>query len=852
MKNIVLYILFFSITLPAVSRAQEVPIQKSSVDANGRIQIEIESSTDYYYILYSRHKPQGEKFPVSMTFGEAGSTLLTESLAAYPAEHYSVERYLVGDPKDTDGDGLDDVTEMLAPPTQGPLNPARAINIQDGVVSIHNHATYQQLSYQGNQVLIDTHLEGLEFVKFYILDAHTNNPKVYFMNTVTHRSHGSFARAIGIPFGGFGGGGGGSTVGQMRGEIIYHPKVAAPNGRLGVYRFEFQPNDAYSFAEVQLAYEILAANLPLLENNLAYYPMPNAALPKYVQEKDQYDASRIAILLEEDIFDEVDYIPFNITEGYGLLRVMELEERPNSRDIVLYESLPNEMPRVGGIITTVPQTPLSHVNLRAIQDGVPNAYIRGALGEKIISDLVGKYVYYKAGQESYEIREASLEEVEAHYADLRPSESQTPVRDLSITGITPLDEISFIQSSSFGAKAANVATMRTFGFPEGTIPNGFGIPFYFYDEFMKYNNFYDQAQQMLDNPDFQTNFDVQEERLKAFRKTIKEGDMPQWMLDQLDAMHKSFPAGTSIRCRSSTNNEDLPGFSGAGLYDSKTQHPDEGHISKSIKQVYASMWNFRAYDEQQFYRVDHFAAAMGVLVHPNFSNEKANGVGVSTDPIFQTKGTFYLNTQVGEDLVTNPDALSIPEEILLEEGNDYTIIRPSNLVSNGQLIMSEAHLEALRSSIQTIHDEFKILYQADADDDFAMEIEYKITSDDRLSIKQARPWVAYWRGESPTAVYEVSPPALFELNSYPNPFRDETRIEFTLASDAQVEIMIVDGQGRQVKNLLKQYKPAQKHSISWDGLMSNGASLPGGVYFYQLKVVVDKRTYISVRPMLKL
>ena len=97
-------------------------------------------------------------------------------------------------------------------------------------------------------------------------------------------------------------------------------------------------------------------------------------------------------------------------------------------------------------------------------------------------------------------------------------------------------------------------------------------------------------------------------------------------MDALQDMHESFPVGTKVRCRSSTNNEDLPGFSGAGLYTSKTQHLDEGHISKSVKQVYASMWNFRAYEERDFYRVDHFMAAMGLLCHPNFEEEQSNGV----------------------------------------------------------------------------------------------------------------------------------------------------------------------------------------------------------------------------------
>jgi len=75
---------------------------------------------------------------------------------------------------------------------------------------------------------------------------------------------------------------------------------------------------------------------------------------------------------------------------------------------------------------------------------------------------------------------------------------------------------------------------------------------------------------------------------------------------------------------------------------------------------------------------------MGILVHPNHEAEKANGVGVSTDPIYKTAGTFYLNTQLGADLVTNPNALSVPEEILLDAASgtddDYFVMNPSNQV----------------------------------------------------------------------------------------------------------------------------------------------------------------------------
>ena len=77
--------------------------------------------------------------------------------------------------------------------------------------------------------------------------------------------------------------------------------------------------------------------------------------------------------------------------------------------------LPNEMPRVAGVITGVRQTPLSHVNLRAIQDKVPNAFIAKAWESERIAPLIGKYVYYKVNADGFEIREATLKEVESHF-----------------------------------------------------------------------------------------------------------------------------------------------------------------------------------------------------------------------------------------------------------------------------------------------------------------------------------------------------------------------------------------------------------------------------------------------------
>ena len=702
------------------------------------VPIVVASTTGEYFVLYVRPDlTANREILVSLTLGLDGATTLTEQLAALPNEHYRVEKFLIADPADIDGDCIDDITELGDPVGMNPLNRAKAISFHDGAVAIPDRETFEALSYKGRSIPYVSSLQDLEFVKFYIVERFSSRPIVYFMNTNTHRLHVHFWRAIG-------GSGDDRQPTISQGQIVFHPNVVAPIGALGVYRFEFNFWNPHRFEDVSLAYELLAASMPLLENNMAYHPETELLVALYRNEQALYDASRVNVLLAEDIRPDVPFLPMNLGESYGFLREMTPEERPNPRDIAIYETLPNELPRVAGIMTTVPQTPLSHVNLRAVQDSVPNAFIRDALDDDAIEELIGRYVHYAVTESGYTIRAATPAEVEAHYAASRPAAPQVPERDLSVTGITDLDEIGFDDWNAFGVKAANLAVLRTLGFPEGTVPDGFAVPFYFYDAFMKHNGFYDEIEELLADPDFQSDYDTQESELKALRKKIKKGESPQWMIDALTTMHDTYSEGQSLRYRSSTNNEDLPGFSGAGLYDSKTQHAQEtvdGGIDKSLKQVFASLWNFRAFIERESRNIDHLATAMGVLVHPNFSDELANGVAVSFDPFYDTDDAYYVNTQLGEDLVTNPDAFSVPEEILLHEDNSYNVLARSNLVARDQLLMSDAQMEQLRGHLETIHDEFAALYEPEADRPFAMEIEFKITSDDILSIKQARPWV---------------------------------------------------------------------------------------------------------------
>ena len=680
------------------------------------VPIVVESTTDEYFVLYVRHDVDTNitvEIPVAVTLGEAGTTTLAENVEALPKERYRVEKYLVADPADVDGDCIDDITELGDPVGMNPVNPAASVDLSDGALAVPDKQTYDTLAIYRT-------------FKFILLGWDTDRPSLYFINAKQYPHHQTFLDDRGI------------KRNQARLGLISYRSVGSEQ----VFYFSVLANP--SFVLVDRVYTLLAASMPLLDDNLIFY-IPNYQLPDLQSELPLYRESRIGLVFDEDIIHhQGSFLALNPGEGYGRLQALEPDDRPHPRDIVIYEALPNELPRVAGIVSTVPQTPLSHVNLRAIQDGIPNAYIRDALDDPDIVALLGNYVHYTVTEDGWELQPATPEEVEAHYESSRPATAQTPERDLSVKGITPLSEIGFEDWTAFGVKAANVAVLGTMEFPEGTVPDGFAIPFYFYDEFMKAHGFYTRIETMLDDEDFQTDFEVQDDRLDDLRDDIKDAESPQWIIDALTAMHATYPEGQSLRYRSSTNNEDLPGFNGAGLYDSKTQKPDETEedgIDKSFKQVLASLWTFRAFTEREFHRIDHLMAAMGVLVHPNYSDELVNGVAVSFDPFYGRDGSYYVNSQVGEDLVTNPEAHSVPEEIRLNPGGGYTVLATSNQAPPGQLLMSGDQLDQLRDHLAVIHEQFAVLYNPAPDEQFAMEIEFKITSEDILAIKQARPWV---------------------------------------------------------------------------------------------------------------
>ncbi len=533
---------------------------------------------------------------------------------------------------------------------------------------------------------------------------------------------------------------------NLAGSVIYHENFQWQNGPKGLFAVEFWPTDPVRVKHVAKAYHALLQALPFAASRLAYHPAGETQELLYREEKAAYDAAKVRVVTTAALFGNITYAALNLGEGYGRLRVVEGSDPvPASvRDIVIFKQIPNDLSHTSGIITEQPQTPLSHVNLKAKQNKTPNAFIKDAASNPRIAPLVGKIVRFVVKPDDFEIREATAQEAETFLESIRPKTPVFPPRDLTAKDILPLSQLSNGTTDRFGAKASNVAELRKI-FPGNTVPDGFGIPFYFYDEHMKQNGLYDKAKTMMADPQFKSDPAIRERMLRDFRRAIRAAPVPPAISAKLKELHAKFPADQPIRLRSSTNNEDLPNFNGAGLYDSHTHRPDEGALEETVKDVWSSLWNFRAFEERDFYRIDHATAAMGVLAHRNFDDEVANGVAITRNIYDPNWPGFYINAQVGESLITNPDG-SRPDEFLVSAigpQGEYEVqyVQRSNQTQGGKSVLTNAQIGELVKALDKIQKHFKVVYKKQNDPKFAMDVEWKFDMDGKLVIKQARPVV---------------------------------------------------------------------------------------------------------------
>ncbi len=459
-------------------------------------------------------------------------------------------------------------------------------------------------------------------------------------------------------------------------------------------------------------------------------------------------AARIPIVRTEDVFAGQTYQPLNQKVGYGTLvfrRVGELAGKPLlPTEIVVLDSVPNDIAMVSGIVTEEFQTPLAHIGILSKNRGTPNMALRGAFDDPSLRALEGQLVRLDVGPQAFDVTPATTEVAQAYWDGLRPGFLLIPEFDLSVVGPQPLVQRGFADARSIGSKAANMAEMmriQSMAIPLPEMP--FAVPFAHYDDHLRAHGIDAMIDELLEDAPALSPTSLQE-RLFAIKWAIYQAPLDAEFRETLvAAVRERWGDDRKIRFRSSTNAEDLPEFSGAGLYTSASGRLSDGDASveNALKVVWASAWNYQAFVEREFYRVVHRDIRMGVLVHPAFVDETANGVAVTINEFTQSRPAFYINSQFGDISVTNPTGFATPEQLLYYtwyEEPEYEIITRSSLAPGEVLTATE--LDELADYLTAIHGHFKGVLQ-DTTTSFAMDVEFKLGPNREVVIKQARPLV---------------------------------------------------------------------------------------------------------------
>ena len=537
-----------------------------------------------------------------------------------------------------------------------------------------------------------------------------------------------------------------------------------------VWALELAPYDRADAAMIEALYRAIQESSyfgPALQFH------PQAA---YLQDQAALLPNDIFTISTETIFEGVDYQPLNLGDGMGLLRFMtaaELDtEYVSYQDIVVLDHVPNDIAVVAGLITEEFQTPLSHVNVLSQNRGTPNMGLKEATTNGELRALEGKWVHLTVGAFDYAIEEVDAQTAQDYIEAKKPEPAMVTPYDTVVTGLPDIETVVVQQDGQhlkeaisaaipiIGGKAAHYSWLSQIGDPV-PVPKAFAVPTFYYDQFMTDNGFLARIDAMLVDPDFIDSPAERDAQLQALRSDMLSGTVNQEFQDLLRAkLAADFPDETTMRFRSSTNAEDLDGFTGAGLYTSKTGNLAAWDtVLSAIREVWSSVWYYRAFDEREYRSIDHRSVAMALLVHHNFPDEEANGVAI-TNNIFDSTGlnpAFYINAQVGDTSVVQPDPTVTTDEIVYYYSAPNTpivYISESNMVAvEGEHVLTARQIHDLGMALAAIHEAFSPAYgpASGLNDNgwYAMDTEFKFddrgTGEPQLFMKQARPYPG--RGE---------------------------------------------------------------------------------------------------------
>lgn len=489
----------------------------------------------------------------------------------------------------------------------------------------------------------------------FVIDRKNNN-KIYYVNSQKFRFHKDFLYATGL---------------AAIGTDIYKAAYFAEDRRFIVgtiawqktvekWTWELWEGDLANAEHIKTANEVI--NKSFFEK--VYYK------PNSIRQEDASANIGFERITQDELNKNQEYLPLNTGTAIGRVHIIDkLDDTVEigANEIIILKELPVSLPPVAGIIVAKPSTPLSHINILAKGWNIPNVYIKDA--DKLFKEWDEKWIKFEASLTKYEFKFADNTVLN----QIKPPDIREAPANLTIKKLTGLREMRKKDSIAFGSKSANLGEMLFAKLPGFTVPDGFTVPFYWYDKFMKDNGFDRIIDEYMDENDFVHNPRIRRQKLEAFRNKIQSGTFDEDLKKQIIQKWKTQLGGKSVFVRSSSNSEDLPNFSGAGLYSSVPNVKEEEKLIEAVKKVWASLWKFEAYEARVRNYVDQQSVYMSALIQLSVDMQKG-GVMISKDPFDdENKNAVYISVVCGHNSKI-PDNNGIPEQILVNPRSNAVIV----------------------------------------------------------------------------------------------------------------------------------------------------------------------------------
>ena len=490
----------------------------------------------------------------------------------------------------------------------------------------------------------------------FVIDRRSGN-KIYFVNSQRYRFHKDFLLA---------------TYLVPRGADVFKPIYIDEDRRFIVgtiawqkpvekFTWELWEGDLATAEHMKLASETINRN----------FFTPVAYKPNSIRQEDVSEKLGLNRVLQSDLNKNQQYLALNPGKAVGRIHIIDkLDDTVEIGDneIVVLKELPQNLPPVRGIIVAKPSSPLSHINILAKGWNVPNVYIKDA--DKLFREF-DTFVYkLDATLTDYKLERATLDDIKTQFVS--PGEQIPPV-NLSVKKLAGLREMRRKDSVIYGAKAANLGEMLNARVPSVIVPDGFSVPFYWYDAFMKSNGLSERIAEFQDDIQFVHNPRVRRQKLEEFRKAIQNGKFYPALRRASIAKWRAQLGSRPVFVRSSSNSEDLPNFSGAGLYSSVANVREEDKLIEAVKKVWASLWRFEAYEARVRNYVSQKDVYMSALIQVGIDMTKG-GVMITKDPFdADNKDAVYISAVCGHNSKV-VDNSGLPEQILFNPKSNSVVI----------------------------------------------------------------------------------------------------------------------------------------------------------------------------------